>query len=328
VRGLTRIVASLAVPLALMSADVTAQSAAYPSKPVRLVIPFAPGASTDILSRLAADELAKRLNTPFIPENVTGAGGTIGTAQVAKAAPDGYTLVGATPGPITISPVAVPAKDMPYNVNELRAITLVAEGPGALVVAKDSKFKTVKDLLDAARAKPGSLSFGSAGTGAFSHLASELLKALAHIDAVHIPYRGSGPAMVDLLGGRLAFYMEYFPAVQKLVDSGELRLLAVTSAKRFPLRPDVPTLAESGVPGYDASAWVGLMAPAGTPDAVIDKLQQTMAQALRDPAVIAKINGLGVIPGGQPPAEFAAYLQRERDKYKKIVDETKLVISP
>jgi len=142
-----------------------------------------------------------------------------------------------------------------------------------------------------------------------------------------VPYKGSGPAMVDVLGGRLDFYIEFFPAVAKLVDSGELRALAVTSGKRFPLRPDIPTMIEAGVPGYDASAWVGLMAPAGTPKDIVDKLQQALAQSLRDPAIVAKINGMGVIPGGQPPAEFARFMSAERDKYRKLVETTGLAIN-
>ncbi len=324
--SITHALASLAA--AVISSAVLAQPAAssYPNKPVRVVVPFAPGASTDILARLAADELSKRLGQPFVVENVGGAGGTIGTAQVAKAKPDGYTLMAATPGPITISPVA--QKGLPYDVAELQAITLIAEGPGALVVRKDSPYKSVQDIVAAAKAKPGSLSFGSAGTGAFSHLASELFKTLAGIDAVHIPYKGSGPALIDVLGGRLDFYMEYYPAVQKLVDSGELRALAITSPKRFPLRPEIPTMMEAGVAGYDAGAWVGLMAPAGVPKEMVDKLQQTLGQALREPAITARIHAMGVIPGGQAPAEFASYMAKEREKYKKIVDATGLTINP
>ena len=317
--------ASLAALLICCGAHAQTAQETYPSKPVRLVIPFAAGGATDILARIGADELSRRMGQPFVVDNVGGAGGTIGTGQVAKAKPDGYTLLAGSPGPITISTVA--QKGLPYDTRDLDAITIIADGPAALVVGKDSPYKSMRDLIAAAKARPGALSYGSAGVGAFSHFNGELLKSLAGIDVVHIPYKGAGPALVDVLGGRLDFYIEYYPAVQKLIESGDVRALAVTSANRFPLRPDIPTMIESGVPGYEATAWVGLMAPAGTPREIADKIQQTLAQALQDPAVAARIRGLGVVPGGQKPADFTAYIAKERSQYKRLVDAAGITIS-
>ena len=325
-----RVGAWLPVLLAGLAAVTITGAAAqdkYPSKPVRIVVPFGPGASTDMLARIAANELSKRLGQTFIVENIAGAGGTIGTSQVARSKPDGYTLVAGTPGPITISPVA--AKGLSYDVTkDLIPISLIAEGPGVLVVGKNSPYKTLAELLAAARAKPQTVTFASSGVGAFAHLNGELLTALAGLQFIHVPYKGSGPALIDVIAGRVDFEMEYFPAVQKLIETGELRALGISSAKRYPLRPEIPTMVEGGVAGFESAAWVSLLAPAGTPPEIIATLQRELAAALKAPAIVKQLNGLGVIPGGNTPAEFAVYLNTERAQLKKLVDSTGLTITP
>jgi len=296
----------------------------YPSKPVRIIVPFAAGGATDVLTRIAAAELNKRLGQTFVVENVTGAGGMIGAAQALKATPDGYTLLAGSPGPVTIMP-AISAKPISYNAEkDFLPITLIADSPGAMVVGKNSPYKTVRDVLEAAKANPGKLSCGSSGVGAFSHLNCELFKSLAGVNVVHVPYRGAAPALVDLVSGQFEFMIENYPSPQKLIDSGELRLLAVTSAKRFQLNPSAQTMTEAGVPGHVLTAWVGLMAPRGTPAQVVNLLQRELAESFRDPAVQKRMNDMGVVPGGMSPADFANYLAQERDLYKVLASKTGL----
>ncbi len=317
----------LVAAIAVLSLTSTAAQDKYPSKPVRIVVPFGPGASTDMLARIAANELTKRLGQTFIVENVAGAGGTLGTAQVARSRPDGYTLVAGTPGPITISPVA--ARGLSYDVTkDLMPISLIAEGPGVLVVGKNSPYKTLAELLAAAKAKPKNITFASSGVGAFAHLNGELLSALAGLQFIHVPYKGSGPALIDVIAGRVDFEMEYFPAVQKLIETGELRALGISSAKRYPLRPEIPTMAEGGVAGFESAAWVSLLAPAGTPPEIIATIHRELSASLKDPAIVRQLNGLGVIPGGNTPAQFTTYLNAERAQLKKLVDSTGLTITP
>ena len=298
----------------------------YPGKPVRIIVPFAAGGATDVLTRIAGAELSKRLGQSFVIENLTGAGGIIGAAQALRAAPDGYTLVAGSPGPITIMPV-ISAKPVPYDAEkDAVPITLIADSPGAMTVGKNSPFRSVQEVLAAAKASPGKLSCGSSGVGAFSHLNCELLKSLTGVDVVHVPYRGAAPALVDLVGGQFDFMIENYPSPQKLIDSGELRLLAVTSQKRFALKSSAATMVESGVPGHVMTAWVGLMAPRGTPAEIVNLLQRELAAAFKDPEVQKRMNDMGVVPGGMPPQEFAAYLAAERETYKGLAAKTGLKV--
>ena len=298
----------------------------YPSRAVRITVPFAAGGATDVLTRIAAAELNKKLGQPFVVENVTGAGGLIGAARVIKSRPDGYTLLAGSPGPITIMPV-IRTTPVGFDIEkDLVPITLIADSPGAMVVGKNSRFKSVQEILAAARAAPGKLTCGSSGIGAFSHINCELLKSLAGIDVVHVPYRGAAPALADLVGGQFDFMIENYPSPQALIDGGEARLVGVTSRQRFPLKPNTPTLVESGVPGHVMSAWVGLMAPAGTPPDIVNLIYRELSAAMKDSSVQKRMNEMGVVPGGMSPADFAVYLSSERDTYRSLSVKTGLKV--
>jgi tripartite-type tricarboxylate transporter receptor subunit TctC len=317
---LTALVSTAVLALPAMAQDK------YPSKPVRVLVPFAAGGATDVLTRVAAAELSKRLGQSFVVENPTGAGGIIGATQAVKAAPDGYTLLAGSPGPVTIMPV-ISSKPLPYDAEkDLIPITLIADSPGGFTVGKGSPYKSVQEVLAAAKAQPGKLTCGSSGIGAFSHLNCELLKTLAGVNITHVPYRGAAPAMVDLVSGQTDIMIENYPSPQKLIDAGELRLLAVTSAKRFALKPGTPTVVESGVAGHVMTAWIGLMAPKGTPAEIVNLIQRELSAALKDPAVQKRLSDMGVVPGGMPPAEFAAYLAAERETYKGLSAKTGLKV--
>jgi len=315
---------ALAALGAVLSLPAIAQDK-YPGRTVRVVVPFAAGGATDVLTRIAANELSRRLGQNFVVENVTGAGGLIGAQQVVSAKPDGYTLLAGSPGPITIMPV-IARKPVGYDVDkDLLPITLIADSPGAMVVGKGSKFRTIQEVL--AAGKSGArLTCGSSGVGAFSHLNCELLKSLTGLDIVHVPYRGAAPALVDLVGGQFDFIIENYPSPAKLIESGEVRLLGVTSAKRFALKPDATTLEEAGVKGHVMSAWIGLMAPAGTPSAIVDAVQRETAEGLKDPAVQKRLSDMGVVSGGSTPADFTRYLSAERDTYRRLSAQTGLKV--
>jgi len=303
---------------ALLAAPVTASAQDdYPARAVRVVVPFAAGGGTDVLTRLIADELSRALGKQFYIENAPGAGGTTATAQATRAEPDGYTLFATSPGPITIYPAL--SSKLTYDADKnVQNISVVSEGPGVAVVAKDSRFKTLKDVIAEAKAKPGTVKIASSGVGAFSHINCELFKALAGIDVIHVPYRGAGPAAIDIMGGQVDMTIEYFPAVGAQIEGGQLRPLAVTTAARYPLRPDIPTFEDEGVKGYATTSWVGLAAPAGTPKPILDRLYGVVAKTAKDPAFVEKLAKLGVIPIANSPDDARVYLAKERDVLRKL----------
>jgi tripartite-type tricarboxylate transporter receptor subunit TctC len=290
----------------------------YPTKAIRVVVPFAAGGGTDVLARLLAREMTGTLNQSVVVENVSGAGGSIGAAQAARAPADGYTLMMGTPGTIHINPAMNP--NVKYNVDkDFIPIAQFSESPSILVVNVASPWKSVQDVIDAARAKPGELNFGSAGVGSSTHLNTELFMLLAKVKMTHIPYRGTAPAITDMRGGRLQLQLENLPAVQSLIKDGQIRAIAVGSPQRSKLLPNLPTIAESGVPGYESSSWTGLFAPAGTPAAVVARLEQTVRQAARNPDVVTTLSNMGAEPVGSSSADFKRFLDRNRELVERTV---------
>jgi tripartite-type tricarboxylate transporter receptor subunit TctC len=304
--------------LAALAAIVSigaARAQDYPSRPIRLIVPFAAGGGTDTLSRIFGQVLAEELKATVVVENVGGAGGSIGTGQGAKAAPDGYTLVTATPS-IAINPHI--QKTVPYNVlRDFAPVVQITTSPVVLVVSKDFPVASVGDLIALARAKPGAISYGSAGIGSFAFLAAELFKALAGVDLTHIPYRGTGPALIDLIAGRIQVQFENAPAVLGQIRNGELKAIALGTAKSSAILPGVPTIAAT-VPGYEASSWLGLLAPAATPRPIIERLNAAINKALADAAIGKRLAALGVERVGGSPEDFGAYLKAKVEETDKV----------
>lgn len=295
----------------------------WPNKPITYVVPFAPGGNTDTLARIIGPKVSTALGQPVVIENKPGAGGNIGSDFVAKAKPDGYTILGGTISSHAINASMYP--NMPYDpIKNFEPITVLGQAPLLLVVPADSPYKTVKDLLDAAKAKPGSLSFASAGNGTSPHLAGELLKSSAKIQATHVPYKGSGPAVTDLLAGHVQFMFDTALIVGGHIKAGKLRPLAVTSSKRTSLFPDVPTLAEAGVPGYEIGSWQAVYAPAGTPKPIVERLNAEIVKALKSPDVAERFAGLGMEPVANTPAQMAEFNKAEVAKWAKIVKEANI----
>ena len=305
-----------AVALWAVAALAFAQ-ADYPAKPVRYIVPFAPGGTTDILARIMGQEFASSLKQPFLVENKAGAGGNLGAAEVARAAPDGYTILMGTPGTQAINQFLY--SKMPYNTEkDFAPVVFIASVPNVLIVHPSLGVKTLKELIEKARAKPGSINYATPGPGTTGHLSTELLKSMVKIDLVHVPYKGSGPALQDLLAGQVQMTIDNLPSAMAHIKSGKLIALGVTTAKPVPALPDVPTIA-SVAPGYEASSWFVTMAPAGTPPAIVGKLNAEANQILAKPEVKERFAQLGAVPVGGTPQDLGKFIAAETTKWKEIV---------
>src|SRR6185436_18095737 len=311
---------SAALGFALLAAAAGPALAQYPNKPVRIVVPYPPGGTTDILARLTAARLTESMGQPFVVENRPGASGGIGSQAVAKSAPDGYTLVMAT---ISSHGIVSAISKLPYDpVKDFSPVTVIGSTPNVILVHPDLPAKNLAELLKLAREKSGKLNFGSTSPGGSPHMSAELLKMMAKVDMVHIPYKGAGPMLTDLIGGQIQIGFDNLPSSMGHIKSGKVRAVAVTTTKRWPGTPDVPTVAESGVPGYEVSGWFGLLAPAGTPKPVIDALYKAVSAMLKQPDVQKQMLELRAEPGGNAPDAFAKQVAGEVEKWKKVVAAT------
>jgi tripartite-type tricarboxylate transporter receptor subunit TctC len=303
---------------AIAAAFTSAQAQNYPTRPITLVIPFAPGGSTTIVGRGVAEKMGELLGEKIIVDNRPGAGGTVGTRAVAKSEPDGYTLVLGYTGTLAIGPSLY--KNVGYDPRkDFAPIGMIGNAPNSLVVNPSFPAKTVAELITYAKANPGTINFGSAGAGTASHITGEYFARAAGITLVHIPYKGTGPALTDLLGGHIPMAFAPIPASHTNVAAGKLRALAVTSTTRSGLLPDVPTVAESGLPGFDASLYYGLAAPAGTPRPIIDKLNKALRDALASDEVKRQLgnDGTDITPGS--PEDYAALIDKDEKKWAQLV---------
>jgi tripartite-type tricarboxylate transporter receptor subunit TctC len=296
----------------------------YPAKPIRLVSPYAPGGGTDILARLIGQKLTESLGQPVVVENRPGGGGVIGTEVVAKSAPDGYTIMLASPSPIVVAPHL--HKKLGYDpLKDLAPVTLITVVPAVMAVHPSLPVKSVKELIVLARAKPSALTFSSSGNGGTGHLSGEMLKMMAGVDMLHVPYKGTGPATTAVLSGEVSLTFGNIISLLPHVKGSRLRSLAVTTPKRSPVLPEVPAVAET-LPGYSAGPWYGVLAPGNTPQDVIAKLNQEIVKILRSPEVKQTLASEGADPVGSTPADFAKHLKSETERWGKVVREARMKV--
>lgn len=322
-------VAAIAVVLACVGVAAAAHGAAssdkgadtersWPNRPIRLIAPFVPGGPTDIIARLLAQKMGENVKQTIVVDNRGGAGGSVGMQLAASAPPDGYTLVLGSSGNLAVNP-ALDSK-LPYHpLKDFQPLTQTTSGPQILIVPNSLPVKTVQDLIALAKAKPGQLNFASGGTGTTTHLGPELLKLAAGINIVHVPYKGTGQALTDVISGQVQMMMSSaLPAIPH-IKAGRVRALAVTSAKRAAVAPDLPTLAESGLPGFETTSWHGMLVPAKTPKAISNRVYAELVKALTSPDVKEKFAGLGMDTIANTPEQFAAYIKSESDKWSKVI---------
>lgn len=297
----------------------------FPSKPVRIIVPFGPGQATDTLARVLASGLSEVLTQPVVVENRPGAGGRVGTAFAAKATPDGYTLVMATIGAMAIQPVLY--SDLPYEPSkDFAPITVIALTPQVLVASASAPIKTLDELAAFAKASPAGLSYASSGSGSSQHLSMEMLKLRMNIDMTHVPFKGASEAHVSIMAGRTPVMFDSAQAVLPLINSGKLTGIGIAAPSRFPFLPEIPTMAELGLEGFEAVGWIGLAAPAGTPEPVLDVLNQAVREALETDTVATTMKEMAFVPAGNTRQYFAAFIESEQAKWKKVLEDTKVRI--
>jgi tripartite-type tricarboxylate transporter receptor subunit TctC len=313
--------AALATALAGLCLSGAAQAAdAYPNKPIRLIVPFAAGGTTDIVARVVAEGLGRELGQAVVVENRGGGGGSIGADALARSTPDGYTLGVATVSTMATNPATNPKT--PYNpLKDFAPITNMVNVPNVLTVNPAVPAKSVAEFVALLKANPGKYSYASSGAGGIGHLDGELFKSLTQTDMVHVPYRGSGPALNDVIAGQVNAQFDNLPSSMPHIQAGKLRALAIAAPKRLPALPDVPTFAEGGLPEMDNMAWYGLVAPAGTPQAVIDRIHDATVKALKDPKIAQRLADGGSLVDGNTPAEYAAQIKRELELRQRIAKE-------
>ena len=304
----------------------SAHSQTWPTRSLRLVVPFAPGGSTDIFARLVGDRLATALGQPVVIDNRPGAGGNIGADLVAKSPADGYTLLMATTGVMAINNAMY--KNLSYDAaRDLKPVIYIASITNVLIVPADSPFKSVGDVIAAAKAAPGKVSFASSGSGSSTHMSAELFRLMTGTELLHIPYKGSGQAMPDVISGRVSMMFENMPGAVGHIKSGQVRVLGVTGVQRTPALPDVKTIAEAGVPGYESLSWSGIAAPAATPPDVVARLNREINAILAQPDMKQKLAEQGAEAVGGTPEAFAEHIGRERQKWTKVVREAAIVVN-